>query len=68
MTWLVVVDFDGTITKRDTQDDLLEKYAPEAYVEAERGLETHHVTEAEVVYVGVDPTTPERKPTPLLPG
>jgi len=37
-------------------------------VEAERGLETHHVTEAEVVYVGVDPTTPERKPTPLLPG
>jgi acyl-CoA thioesterase YciA len=37
-------------------------------VEAERGTETHKVTEAEVVYVGVDPTTPERKPTPLLPG
>lgn len=34
-------------------------------VEAERGTETHRVTEAEVVYVGVDPET--RKPTPLLP-
>ena len=34
-------------------------------VEAERGTETHRVTEAEVVYVGVDPGT--RKPTPLLP-
>jgi acyl-CoA thioesterase YciA len=36
-------------------------------VEAERGTETHKVTEAEVVYVGLDPTTPERKPTPLFP-
>ena len=36
-------------------------------VEAERGTETHKVTEAEVVYVGVDPTTPERRPIPLLP-
>src|SRR5947209_10852843 len=36
-------------------------------VEAERGTATHKVTEAEVVYVGVDPNTPERKPTPLLP-
>ena len=35
-------------------------------VEVERGTETHRVTEAEVVYVGVDPGT--RKPTPLLPG
>jgi acyl-CoA thioesterase YciA len=37
-------------------------------VEAERGAQTIHVTEAEVVYVGIDPTTPERKPKPLLPG
>jgi acyl-CoA thioesterase YciA len=37
-------------------------------VEAERGTETHQVTEAEVVYVGVDPTSPERRPVPLLPG
>ena len=36
-------------------------------VEAERGQETLRVTEAEVVYVGIDPATPERKPMPLLP-
>ena len=34
-------------------------------VVAERGCEVIPVTEAEVVYVGVDATTPERKPTPL---
>ncbi len=37
-------------------------------VEAERGSEVLQVTEAEVVYVGVDPSTPERRPVPLLPG
>src|SRR5438874_8213840 len=37
-------------------------------VEAERGTEVLHVTEAEVVYVGIDPTSPERRPVPLLPG
>jgi acyl-CoA thioesterase YciA len=36
-------------------------------VVAERGPETVPVTEAEVVYVGVDPTTPERRPVPLMP-
>jgi acyl-CoA thioesterase YciA len=36
-------------------------------VEVERGKEVLQVTEAEVVYVGIDPKTPERKPTPLLP-
>lgn len=36
-------------------------------VEAERGQDVLQVTEAEVVYVGIDPNTPERKPTPLLP-
>lgn len=36
-------------------------------VEAERGQEVLQVTEAEVVYVGIDPKTPERKPVPLLP-
>jgi acyl-CoA thioesterase YciA len=36
-------------------------------VEVERGTEVLQVTEAEVVYVGIDPNTPERKPTPLLP-
>jgi acyl-CoA thioesterase YciA len=37
-------------------------------VEVERGTEVLHVTEAEVVYVGIDPTSPERKPVSLLPG
>ena len=35
-------------------------------VEAERGPEVLQVTEAEVVYVGVDPDGPERRPRPLL--
>jgi acyl-CoA thioesterase YciA len=36
-------------------------------VEAERGSEVLRVTEAEVVYVSVDPSTSERKPMALLP-
>ena len=36
-------------------------------VEAERGGQVLRVTEAELVYVGVDLTTPERRPKPLLP-
>ena len=39
----------------------------QVFVEAERGEEVLQVTEAEVVYVGIDPHSPERKPTPLLP-
>ena len=35
-------------------------------VEADRAQEVLHVTEAEVVYVGVDLTSPERRPVPLL--
>ncbi len=35
-------------------------------VEAERDVETHRVTEAEVVYVGIDPADPQRRPKPLL--
>ncbi len=35
-------------------------------VEVERGLQVLQVTEAEVVYVGVDPNSPERRPVPLL--
>ena len=34
---------------------------------AERGSEVIPVTEAEVVYVGVDPDTPDRRPVPILP-
>jgi acyl-CoA thioesterase YciA len=35
-------------------------------VEAQRGAQLLHVTEAEVVYVNIDPTSPERRPKPLL--
>ena len=35
-------------------------------VEVDRNKEVLQVTEAEVVYVGIDPNTPERKPKPLL--
>jgi acyl-CoA thioesterase YciA len=35
-------------------------------VEAERGQEVFQVTEAEVVYVGVDASSAERHPKPLL--
>jgi acyl-CoA thioesterase YciA len=36
-------------------------------VHAERGAEVVHVTEAEAVFVGVDLSTPDRKPVPLFP-
>jgi acyl-CoA thioesterase YciA len=36
-------------------------------VEAERAGAVLHVTEAELVYVGIDLSTPERRPKPLLP-
>ncbi|QJW95600.1 acyl-CoA thioesterase [Frigoriglobus tundricola] len=36
-------------------------------VHAERGAETIHVTEAEAVFVGVDLSTPDRKPVALFP-
>lgn len=36
-------------------------------VEADRDGAVLHVTDAEVVYVGIDPATPERRPIPLLP-
>jgi acyl-CoA thioesterase YciA len=37
-------------------------------VEAERGQDVFQVTSAEVVYVGVDASSAERRPKPLLPG
>ena len=36
-------------------------------VHAERGTGSIHVTEAEAVFVGVDLSTPERRPVPLFP-
>jgi hypothetical protein len=35
-------------------------------VEAERGTDVLHVTEAELVYVGLDPDNPAHRPRPLL--
>jgi acyl-CoA thioesterase YciA len=35
-------------------------------VEAERGTEILHVTEAELVYVGLEPDSPAHRPKPLL--
>lgn len=37
-------------------------------VEAERGGKVYQVTEAELVYVGIDVQSPDRRPKPLLPG
>jgi acyl-CoA thioesterase YciA len=37
-------------------------------VEAERGEQVLPVTEAEIVYVAINPQSPERRPIPLLPG
>jgi acyl-CoA thioesterase YciA len=37
-------------------------------VEAERADKVLQVTEAEVVYVGIEPDSRERRPVPLLPG
>ncbi|HVK15434.1 MAG TPA: hotdog domain-containing protein [Fimbriiglobus sp.] len=34
---------------------------------AERGPEEIPVTDAEVVYVAIDPTSPDRRPVPLMP-
>ncbi len=34
---------------------------------AERGPDVIHVTDAEVVYVAVDPDSPDRRPVPLMP-
>lgn len=36
-------------------------------VMSERAAETLHVTDAEVVYVGIDPSSEGRRPVPLLP-
>jgi len=40
----------------------------QVHVEAERDGQALPVTDAEVVYVGIDPTGPDRRPVPLLPG
>ena len=39
----------------------------QVHVEADRDGQVLQVTDAEVVYVGIDPQSPDRRPVPLLP-
>ena len=44
LSWLIVVDFDGTITEQDTLDWLVRRHAPEVYDEVERALLAGEIT------------------------
>jgi 2-hydroxy-3-keto-5-methylthiopentenyl-1-phosphate phosphatase len=46
---LIVVDFDGTITERDTLDEMCQTYAPEAWAAAEDDLQRRSMTLREVI-------------------
>jgi 2-hydroxy-3-keto-5-methylthiopentenyl-1-phosphate phosphatase len=46
---LIVVDFDGTITERDTLDEMCRTYAPDAWAAAEKDLQRRTMTLREVI-------------------
>jgi 2-hydroxy-3-keto-5-methylthiopentenyl-1-phosphate phosphatase len=46
---LIVVDFDGTITERDTLDDMCRIYAPDEWAAAENDLQRRTMTLREVI-------------------
>jgi len=46
---LIVVDFDGTITERDTLDEMCRTYAPEEWAAAENDLNRRTMTLREVI-------------------
>ena len=46
---LIVVDFDGTITERDTLDEMCRIYAPDAWAAAENDLQRRTMTLREVI-------------------
>jgi 2,3-diketo-5-methylthio-1-phosphopentane phosphatase len=46
---LIVVDFDGTITERDTLDEMCRLYAPEQWAAAETDLQRRTMTLREVI-------------------
>jgi 2-hydroxy-3-keto-5-methylthiopentenyl-1-phosphate phosphatase len=46
---LIVVDFDGTITERDTLDEMCRIYAPEEWAAAESDLQQRTMTLREVI-------------------
>lgn len=49
MSRLIVVDFDGTITERDTLDEMCRIYAPEEWAAAESDLQQRTMTLREVI-------------------
>ena len=49
MSRLIVVDFDGTITERDTLDEMCRTYAPEEWAAAESDLTERTMTLREVI-------------------
>ena len=49
MSRLIVVDFDGTITERDTLDEMCRIYAPEQWAAAEGDLQQRTMTLREVI-------------------
>ena len=49
MSRLIVVDFDGTITERDTLDEMCRTYAPDAWAAAENDLQRRTMTLREVI-------------------
>jgi len=54
--WLVVCDFDGTITERDTLDQMCERFAPPGvYEQAEEDLVTRSMTLREVLRFEFEP-------------
>jgi 2,3-diketo-5-methylthio-1-phosphopentane phosphatase len=52
---LIVVDFDGTITERDTLDEMCRIYAPEAWAAAENDLQRRTMTLREVIAAEFSP-------------
>lgn len=54
--WLVVCDFDGTITERDTLDEMCRRFAPPGvYDHAENGLSGRRMTLREVLRYEFEP-------------
>ncbi len=59
----------GDVVRFETSVTRVGRTSMTVYIEvhAERGAETIHVTSAEGVFVGVDLSTPDRKPVELFP-
>ena len=64
---LLVLDFDGTITDRDTLDFIVEQHAPAVFREAEEALRAGTMTLNEVIAYAVSgpPDRPVLDPIPF---